>query len=65
MGPKVEAIGRFAEAGGRIAAIGALEDAGEILGGRTGTSAFVDKGPSALPIDPAQAHRDESAEGAR
>ena len=33
MGPKVEAACRFAEAGGRLAAIGALEDAAAILGG--------------------------------
>ena len=37
MGPKVEAACRFAEAGGRLAAIGALEDAAAILGGSCGT----------------------------
>jgi carbamate kinase len=37
MGPKVEAVCRFVEAGGRMAAIGALEDGPELLRGRTGT----------------------------
>jgi carbamate kinase len=37
MGPKVEAACRFVEAGGRRAAIGALEDAGRLLGAEAGT----------------------------
>ncbi len=38
MGPKVEAACRFVEATGGTAAIGALEDAAEILAGRAGTT---------------------------
>ena len=38
MGPKVEAICRFAEGGGSVAAIGALADAATVLDGRAGTS---------------------------
>ena len=37
MGPKVEAACRFAERTGRLAAIGALEDAAAILRGERGT----------------------------
>jgi len=37
MGPKVQAAYRFADRTGRIAAIGSLEDAAEILRGRRGT----------------------------
>ncbi len=37
MGPKVEAAARFVEATGGLAAIGALEDASEILAGKAGT----------------------------
>ncbi len=37
MGPKVEAVCRFVELTGRLAAIGALADAGEILAGNAGT----------------------------
>lgn len=37
MGPKVEAVCRFVEAGGRLAAIGALGDAASILTGGAGT----------------------------
>jgi carbamate kinase len=37
MAPKVEAACRFVESGGRFAAIGAVEDAGEILADRAGT----------------------------
>jgi carbamate kinase len=37
MGPKVDAVCRFVEAGGRLGAIGALEDLPEILAGRAGT----------------------------
>jgi carbamate kinase len=37
MGPKVEAACRFVEAGGRLAGIGRIEDAGMILHGLTGT----------------------------
>jgi carbamate kinase len=43
MGPKVEAACRFAEASGRLAAIGALEDAAAILGGERGTRIRVDE----------------------
>ena len=38
MGPKVEAACRFVKAGGQIAGIGALADAGAILAGWAGTS---------------------------
>jgi carbamate kinase len=38
MGPKVEAACRFARAGSRIAAIGALTDAAQILEGHAGTT---------------------------
>lgn len=38
MGPKVEAICRFAEGGGAVAAIGALTDAAGVLAGTVGTS---------------------------
>jgi carbamate kinase len=37
MGPKVDAVCRFVEVTGRVAAIGALADAGAILAGRAGT----------------------------
>jgi carbamate kinase len=37
MGPKVEAVCRFVEITGDLAAIGALEDATEILAGKAGT----------------------------
>jgi carbamate kinase len=37
MGPKVEAVCRFVESGGRLAAIGALHDATEMLAGQRGT----------------------------
>jgi carbamate kinase len=37
MGPKVDAVCRFVEGGGRLGAIGALADAAEILRGRAGT----------------------------
>lgn len=37
MGPKVEACVRFVEAGGRLAAIGALEQASATIAGRAGT----------------------------
>jgi carbamate kinase len=37
MGPKVEAVCRFVESGGRLGAIGALEDAPAILRGQAGT----------------------------
>ncbi len=37
MGPKVEAASRFVEGGGRLAGIGALEDAAAILRGEAGT----------------------------
>jgi carbamate kinase len=37
MGPKVEAVCRFVEGGGRLGAIGALADVEEILAGRAGT----------------------------
>jgi carbamate kinase len=38
MGPKVEAASRFAEATGRRAAIGALQDAAGLLAGAAGTT---------------------------
>jgi carbamate kinase len=37
MGPKVEAACRFVERTGRMAAIGAIEDAADILAGTAGT----------------------------
>jgi carbamate kinase len=37
MGPKVEAVCRFAERTGRMAAIGAMEQAEDILAGTAGT----------------------------
>ena len=37
MGPKIEAVCRFIEAGGRFAAIGALRDAAAIMRGEAGT----------------------------
>ena len=37
MGPKVEAACRFVEATGKPAMIGRLDDAAEVLAGRTGT----------------------------
>ena len=37
MGPKVEAVCRFVESGGRLAAIGRLSEAGELVEGRGGT----------------------------
>lgn len=37
MGPKVEAVCRFIDAGGRPAAIGALDDAREMVAGNRGT----------------------------
>ena len=37
MGPKVEAACRFVESTGRVARIGSLEHAGEVLAGITGT----------------------------
>jgi carbamate kinase len=37
MGPKVEAACRFAEAAGGVAAIGALDEAAAVLGGKRGT----------------------------
>jgi len=37
MAPKIEAACRFVEAGGRLAGIGALEDAARVLRGATGT----------------------------
>ena len=42
-GTKVEACCRFAEATGRVAGIGRLEDAAAVLAGRAGT--FVSPGP--------------------
>jgi carbamate kinase len=45
MGPKIEAACRFVEAGGRIGAIGALEDAMAILRGQAGTHVVADGGP--------------------
>ncbi len=38
MGPKVEAVCRFVEAGGRLGAIGSLHAAAEIVQGRAGTT---------------------------
>ena len=37
MGPKVDAVCRFVEAGGRFAAIGSLSQAAMILDGQAGT----------------------------
>jgi carbamate kinase len=38
MGPKVEALCRFVDSGGRLGAIGALADAADLLAGTAGTS---------------------------
>jgi carbamate kinase len=48
MGPKVEAACRFAERTGRLAAIGALDDAEAILAGRAGTQIRVDPADARL-----------------
>lgn len=45
MGPKVEAACRFAEQKGGVAAIGALEQAAEILSGNAGTRVAAGSGP--------------------
>lgn len=42
MGPKVEAICRFARSGGKLAAIGALENAAALLTGVAGTGIWAD-----------------------
>ena len=42
MAPKVEAACRFVEAGGRLAAIGALDDAAAIVRGEAGTVVAVE-----------------------
>jgi carbamate kinase len=47
MGPKVEAACRFAERTGRLAAIGALDDAEAILAGRAGTQVRVEPATAA------------------
>ena len=52
MGPKVEAVCRFVEATGGVAAIGALEDAAAILEGRAGTRV-----EAASPLDALGVHR--------
>jgi carbamate kinase len=62
MGPKVEAITRFAELTGDMGAIGALEDAAAILAGKAGTIVT----PSGRwPLDDAipQSGRDRSTRG--
>ena len=60
MGPKVEAACRFVESGGRLAAIGALDDAPAILRGEAGTVVAVESPPwmsafSAAPASPSRA----------
>ncbi len=45
MGPKIEAACRFVEAGGRIGAIGALDEATAILRGDAGTMVVADSDP--------------------
>lgn len=60
MGPKVEAACRFVEAGGRFAAIGALDDAPAILRGEAGTVVAVESptwmsAPSVAPASPSRA----------
>ena len=42
MGPKVDAAVRFASVTGRRAAIGSLEQIGDIVGGRAGTNVSAD-----------------------
>jgi len=37
LGPKVDAVCRFVEGGGALGAIGALEDAADLLRGEVGT----------------------------
>lgn len=46
MGPKVDAAVRFASTTGRRAAIGSLEQIGDIVGGRAGTNVMADGGGS-------------------
>ncbi|MGH9085381.1 MAG: carbamate kinase [Acidimicrobiales bacterium] len=53
MGPKIEAACRFVEAGGRIAAIGALDEGAAMLRGEAGTVVVADGAP--LPIAGADA----------
>ena len=45
MGPKIEAVIRFLEGGGRHAIVAALEEAGAALAGTAGTHVFADVGP--------------------
>lgn len=49
MGPKIEAACRFVDSGGRIAGIGALRDAPEILRGDAGTVVLRDQWPYGGP----------------
>ena len=49
MGPKVEAACRFVESGGRIAAIGRLEDAEALLAGTAGTTVVASHTDSPMP----------------
>ncbi len=53
MGPKVEAICRFAEGGGSVAAIGALADATKVLDGTAGTSIRPPRPPDEATAPPA------------
>jgi carbamate kinase len=59
MAPKVEAACRFVEAGGRLAAIGALDDAAAILRGEAGTVVTVESPSwkSVLSAPPGSASR--------
>jgi carbamate kinase len=59
MAPKVEAACRFVEAGGRLAAIGALDDAAAILRGEAGTVVAVESRSwkSVLSAPPGSASR--------
>jgi len=59
MAPKVEAACRFVEAGGRVAAIGALEDAAAIVRGEAGTVVAVESPAwkSVLSAPPGSASR--------
>ncbi|HET9614426.1 MAG TPA: carbamate kinase, partial [Candidatus Limnocylindrales bacterium] len=53
MGPKVEAAAQFASSTGRLAAIGALDEAADVLAGRSGTLVVADPRPIvSAPVSP-------------
>jgi carbamate kinase len=63
MGPKVQAAAEFAERTGRLAAIGALDRAVDVLAGRTGTVVVPD--PVEIVATSRTASSDAAARGAR